>query len=113
MNVAIEGKDLKVAESLSIEQLVKYCFDFSNEISSIQFRDELVKRGKDNIQERISIKKLCKRSISEIEILLNTTNQTDKNESTKELKNRFLSLISIVDRLQLEWQKHDLGLKKN
>jgi parvulin-like peptidyl-prolyl isomerase len=76
-------------------------------------RQELINRGKDDIKERISIKKLFKNKITDIETLLKKFNEEKNNKiSASLLKNQFLTAISLLDRLQLEWQKYDISLKK-
>ena len=76
-------------------------------------RQELINRGKDDIKERISIKKLFKTKITDIETLLKKFNEEKNNKiSASLLKNQFLTAISLLDRLQLEWQRYDISLKK-
>ena len=77
-------------------------------------RQELINRGKDDIKERISIKKLFKTKITDIETLLKKFNEEKNNKiSASLLKNQFLTAISLLDRLQLEWQRYDISLKKS
>ena len=100
-------------DQLSIQQLIDLAID-SHEDKFVEFesRQELLKRGKDNIQARIIIKKSCKNTIANFEGLLKKIS-TEKNSAViKDFKNKFLSSVSILDKLQLEWQRHDLGLIK-
>jgi|SRR3989338_8535276 len=76
-------------------------------------RQELINRGKDDIHQRITIKKSFKGKITEIESLLKKFNEEKNNKiSASLLKNQFLTAISLLDRLQLEWQRYDISLKK-
>ena len=102
-----------ISENLTIEQLVQTCIDNESNNIGTSTREELVKRGKDNIQTRISIKKCCKSLISDLENLLNKASSTSSinKQIIKSLKGKFLSIVSILDRIQIEWQKHDLSLR--
>lgn len=101
-------------DQLSIEQLINLIIDSSNsDFILAQARQELVNRGKDNIQLRILIKKQCKSNIESLEALLKKIDkESNRNKDIiKSFKQKFLSSISVLDRLQLEWQKHDLSLR--
>lgn len=100
--------------NLSTEQLIDLCISLTDSASEIRIKDELVNRGKNNIQQRIVIKKQLKKFISTNEGQLKDS-EIEKNgnkEILKKQKNEFLTLVSIQDKLQIEWQKYDLGLKK-
>ena len=102
-----------IIEELTIQQLINLAIDLEGEVSGLHSRQELINRGKDNIYTRITIKKVCKTAISELESLLKKVdleNITNK-ETIKSYKNKFLTSISILDKLQLEWQKYDLSIK--
>ena len=102
-----------VFEKLTAQELIELALSTSNDFTTISSRQELINRGKDNIQLRITIKKLCKIAISDLEVLLkrfDSENNTDK-KTAKLYKNQFLNTISLLDKLQLEWQKYDLALK--
>lgn len=107
------NKNLLIGE-LSIQQIIELAIDSENEQLSLLLKQELVTRGKDNIQARIIIKKCCKSTISDLEgkvKTLNSNNNKVEKEKAKLFKNKFLTSISVLDKLQLEWQKHDLSLK--
>lgn len=97
-------------EQLSTQQLIDLAID-SNDNGHIEIasRKELIKRGKDNIQTRIQIKKYCKNAISGLEAVLNK-NTAENKEVLKSSRNKLLTSVSVLDKLQLEWQKYDLGL---
>lgn len=99
---------------LSCEDLISLLVEESaNGRIGTESRQELINRGKDNIQERITIKKLFKCKIADIEDLLRKLNEGKNNKKlTSLLQNKFLTVISLVDKLQLEWQKHDISLKR-
>ena len=102
-------------EQLSVKQLVDLSVDFSeDQCKGLELRNELIKRGKDNIQTRIQIKKVCRDSVSNIEVLLQKTiNENHSNKETVKLcKSKFLHSVSVLDRLELEWQKYDLSIRK-
>ena len=83
-----------------------------NSFTEIESRQELIRRGNDCIQTRIMIKKSCKKTMSSLEALLNKISTENNNkEIVKPIKNKFLTSVSVLDKLQLEWQKYDLGLK--
>ena len=121
MEIKIPKKETKVlngallVHELSILTLLELGIDSENgSLIEQEVKQELIKRGKDNIQTRILIKKECKKSIASLEALLNkldTEEQTNK-EVVKSFKSKFLNSVSILDKLQLEWQKYDLGLIK-
>ena len=101
-------------EKLSVPELINLILDADNDLIAVKFRQELINRGKDNIQLRITIKKTCKTAISDLETLLkrfDSGSVADK-KNTKLYKNKFLNTVSLLDKLQLEWQKHDLILKR-
>ncbi len=86
--------------------------DSGNDNVGIKIKQELFERGKDNIKIRIEIKKSCKSNIQNIEsVLKELDNERNPAETVKQYKHRFLNAISILDRLQLEWQKYDLCFK--
>ena len=100
-------------EQLSVQQLIDLAIDSSNNgYIGLESRKELISRGKDNIQARIVIKKSCKAAISNLEDIFQTLDKESDKELVKSFKNKFLTSVSILDWLQLEWQKHDLGLKQ-
>ena len=109
--VTQESKSLTVlTDKLSILELVNLATEYeSNSVIGHEVRQELILRGKDNIQNRISIKKFVNAAIAAVEVKLNG-NKDDKNLTVKELKNKLLLSVSVLDRLQLEWQKYDLGI---
>jgi hypothetical protein len=101
-------------EKLSVQELINLALDTDNDFTIIKSRQELIGRGKDNIQIRITIKKTCKSAINDLEVLLkrfDCESNADK-KNTKLYKTKFLNTLSLVDKLQLEWQKHDLSLKR-
>lgn len=101
------------ASQLSLEQLITLVIDSGNNQGGLEYRQELINRGKDCIETRIVIKKSCKTAIAHLEAQIKQIpieNNKDK-ESVKALKNKFLAFLSILDKLQLEWQKHDISLK--
>ena len=109
--LSISAKDL--VEHLSVQELIDLAINADNDFAIASSRKELINRGKDNIQLRITIKKTCKTVINDLETLLKTfdsENRADK-KAVKLYKNNFLNTISLLDKLQLEWQKHDLLLK--
>ena len=110
--LSVSAKDL--VEHLSVQELIDLALHADNDFAIASSRKELINRGKDNIQLRITIKKTCKTAINALETLLKTSDGesiTDK-KTTKLYKNNFLNTISLLDKLQLEWQKHDLILKR-
>ena len=111
----IESPDNFNLSSISNQQIISLIIGpDSEEFKQTDLRQELISRGKDNIEQRIAIKKLCKAVISDLESeikKLDTLENYDKNK-LKDYKNRFLTSISLLDKLQLEWQKHDLMLKR-
>lgn len=116
---ALEEKVLLVNESpvieeLSIQGLIELVLDTNNTLTITKSRQELIHRGKDDIKLRIAIKKTCKSNISDLEILLKRLESAKglEEKNSKFYKTRFLNTLSLLDRLQLEWQKHDLALKK-
>ena len=99
-----------ITSELNLEQLIESALN-TNE-NTFEYRDELINRGNDNVYTRILIKKTCKASLANLETYLSHINSDTHNEITKSIKSKFLNLVSILDKLQLEWQKYDLGLKK-
>lgn len=100
-------------KGLSIQELIDLSTDSqTNGSVAIDIRNELINRGKNNIETRIIVKKSCKKNILKFESLLNTFagENNGKKEVIKTFKNKFLTSVSIMDKIQLEWQKHDLGL---
>ena len=103
-----------LTEKLSIQELVDLALDTNNSFTIISSRQELINRGKDNIPLRITIKKACKKIINDLEVSLkrfDCENNIDKN-AAKVFKTKFLNTLSLSDKLQLEWQKHDLFLQR-
>ena len=103
-----------LVEHLSVQELIDLALHADDDFAVVSSRKELINRGKDNIQLRIAIKKTCKTAINNLETLLKTfdsESNTDKKPA-KLYKNNFLNTISLLDKLQLEWQKHDLVLKR-
>lgn len=86
----------------------------SDSITGIKARRELIKRGKDNIKERIHIKKSFKLAVESYELsIAEIEKQEIQNERRLSLyKSKLLTTIAILDKLQLEWQKYDLALQK-
>ena len=110
--ITMELTKPNLTSTLTIEQLINQAIDSGSESTLIQNRQELINRGKDNIPERIFIKKSCKASVLSIESLLKKADsENSTSEITKSLKKKFLISISILDRLQLEWQRHDLSIR--
>ncbi len=101
-------------EKLSIQELIDLALDTDNDFIIVRSRQELISRGKNNIQLRITIKKTCKLVINNLEALLKRfdSESTADKKAAKLYKNRFLNTLSLVDKLQLEWQKYDLTLKR-
>ncbi|MBI2996019.1 MAG: hypothetical protein HYY52_04870 [Candidatus Melainabacteria bacterium] len=118
MDFEIKNEEPLIAQ-LSLQQLIDLVINSDNEQISLKSRQELIARGKDNIPARITIKKLCKALVINLEEAIKkidfekNMSKRDKSEEVKLLRSRFLTLISIVDKLQLEWQKHDISLKKS
>ncbi len=85
-----------------------------DEFTTANSRQELINKGKDDIKLRITVKKTCKAAINDLEILLKRFDFTNglKEKDLKFYRSRFLDAISLLDKLQLAWQKHDLVLKK-
>lgn len=101
-------------EKLSIKELIDLALNTDNDFTVVRSRQELISRGKDNIQTRITIKKTCKTAISDLEVLLKRFDcETNTDKATAKLyKNKFLNIVSLLDKLQLGWQKHDLFLQR-
>jgi len=101
-----------LTEQITVQQLLDLVVDSGNDNVGIKIKQELFERGKDNIKIRIEIKKSCKSNIQNIEsVLKELDNERNPAETVKQYKHRFLNAISILDRLQLEWQKYDLCFK--
>ena len=104
-----------MVEQLSIQQLIDIAMDSENDNIRAHSKEELFKRGQDNIQSRITVKKACRATISGLEEIIKRfdtgKNNIDKN-LLKSYKGKFLTSISILDKLQLEWQRYDLMLKQ-
>ena len=100
-------------EKLNLQELIDLVLNTDNDFT-IKSRQELINRGKNNIQLRITIKKACKAIISDLETLLKRFDcESNKDKKiTKLYKTRFLNTLSLSDKLQLEWQKHDLILTR-
>lgn len=89
-----------------IELIIKYN---TEEAFCIELRNELISRGKDDISGRINIKKSVKTAVKHLEEQVKTVETINKNQ--KEISNsrgKLLSSISLLDKIQLEWMKHDL-----
>ena len=111
-NLELQTTNINFISSLTVEELINQAIESGSEPILVHSRQELVSRGKDDIHTRILIKKSCKASISSIESLLKKADSENNTSAiTKSLKKKFLTSISILDRLQLEWQKHDLSIK--
>ena len=101
-----------LVEQISAQQLIDLAIDSGSDSIGIKTKQELFERGKDNIKTRIEIKKLCKSCIQNIEsVLKEMDNETSPSQAIKQSKHQFLNALSLLDRLQLEWQKHDLSFK--
>lgn len=101
-----ENSNLKFSiKELSIQQLIDLVIGSGSDHIGLELREEIITRGKDNIETRIAIKKCCKAAVLKFEDLLKNYNKNS------EYKNNLLNSVSLLDKLQLEWQKHDLRLK--
>lgn len=100
-------------DQVSIQQLIDLAIDSTGDHIGLETKKELLNRGKDNIHTRIQIKKACKNAISHIEAILKELNCELNSDKAvlKSYKNRFLTAVSVLDTLQLAWQKYDLSLK--
>ena len=103
-----------IIEKLSIQELIELVLDTNSELTFLRSRQELINRGKDDIKLRITIKKTCKTAINDLEVLLKRFDSGNgfREKDLKFYKTRLLNSVSLLDRLQLEWQKCDLALKK-
>lgn len=100
-----------LVENLSVQDLINQSIQDEN--INIVLKQELILRGRDDIQSRITIKKTFKNLINDLEFVLKTLDNNDDDKTTvKTQKKKFLNMISLLDRLQLEWQKYDLALKR-
>lgn len=97
----------------SISQLINHACNPNESNFSNEIRNELFKRGKDEIFTRIEIKKSLKNLIHDLELVLNDSDLENiyNKKTIKSFKNKFLTVISILDKLQLEWQKYDLKIR--
>jgi len=105
----ITANDKKIEDNFSIEkltaqQLINLAIDSHEDRIGLESRTELIRRGADDIEVRITIKKACKATVLSYE-------QQIKNSEESSLKSKFLASVSILDKLQLEWQKKDLILR--
>lgn len=103
-----------LVEKLPTKELVTLAIDNNgdNELG-IKSKAQIVSRGKDDIELRIKIKKSLRESISNLEELINNL-ESNKESDPKLLKlyrTRFLTAVSLINKFQLEWQKHDLRCK--
>lgn len=102
-------------KNLSMQDLINHAIenDF-NQGTESSYKQELIDRGKDDIYTRIEIKKSCKVKIAEQEALIQEfeRRKIHDKKTAHSLKGKLLSTISILDRLQLEWYRHDLKIKK-
>lgn len=108
------GYTNELIEQTTINELINCCIDAPTTKNSYEAKEELINGGRDNIRNRIQIKKAFKNIIASLEDILKETDTeiTGTNKGNlKSYKNRFLSILSILDKIQLEWQKHDLGIK--
>lgn len=114
-NLTSNGNRKIVLDVLSVQELIDLAVD-SQADSPVtnELRNELINRGKNDITARINIKKSCKKNILKFESLLNTisTENNGNKEVIKTFKTRFLTSVSMLDKIQLEWQKYDLGLNQ-
>lgn len=93
-------------------ELVTIASDSASNFLGLRCRHELIERGKDNIPTRIEIKKFCRETIHDLESAISDVEAENiyNKDAIKSFKTRFLNLLSVLDKLQLEWQKHDIGL---
>lgn len=105
--------ELNALDAYSINELINYSIEKDSTQNHL-FRQELIERGKDNIKQRIEIKKVCKLNIAHQEDILKDLEgkKSNNKDLLSFLRNKFLTAISLLDRLQLEWQKHDIRLKR-
>ena len=98
---------------LTLQQLVEIILLHDETLDASRAKEELIIRGRDEMNVRISIKKYCKQLILESEADLKEYTPDDlqpAKENLKTSKKKFLILLSLLDRLQLEWQRYDLTL---
>ncbi|OGI19042.1 MAG: hypothetical protein A3B68_07510 [Candidatus Melainabacteria bacterium RIFCSPHIGHO2_02_FULL_34_12] len=96
----------------TFEQFISSAINAGDDQTISQVKQEIISQGKDNIQTRIHIKKAIKMAIANLESLIKEAEKSNSNKNmAKSLKNRFLTLVSILDKTQLEWQKHDLAIR--
>lgn len=112
MTTLIEEKvtNSSVLNQISIQQLTELAINSQDDSIKLAARNELIERGKDNISNRIQIKKLCKSKISDLELVLKE-DDGKTNKVTKPYKGKFLNTLSVLDKLELEWQRFDFGFK--
>ena len=111
MTTLVEEKitNSSVLNQISIQQLTELAINSQDDSIKLAARNELIERGKDNISNRIQIKKLCKARISDLELILKEDD--GKANKTKPYKGKFLNTLSVLDKLELEWQRFDFGFK--
>lgn len=105
-------KELNI-KNYSIQELIDKYMNDSYEYQNI-YKAELIERGKNNIYNRIAVKKSCKNNIAHQESIVKEIES--KTAANKELisyiRKRFLEAISLLDRIQIEWQRYDVHLKR-
>lgn len=108
---AVIPHDFKIKQT-SNSELVIMASNASFSFVSSLCKQELIQRGKDNIKARIEIKKACRELIYNLETAINDPDaeNTYTEKTIKSFKVTFLNLLSILDKLQLEWQKYDISL---
>ena len=109
----ISFEDSMNLENYSCKELIDMTINNDGSEQALHAKHELMCRGKDDIRERISIKKKCKGVILELEKEFNSSNGNEEisQNNIKLSKQKFLTTVSLVDKLQLEWQRYDLALK--
>ena len=113
MAVQTEEKFEIKNNNLSITDLITKSLENDSSEKINVFKQELISKGRDNIHTRIEIKKSYKSNIANLEAMITECEEkklTDK-KLISALKIKLLNIVSLIDRLQLEWQKHDLRLK--
>lgn len=101
-------------DQFSVRELVNFACNKHESNFDVESKNELFKRGKDEIVVRIEIKKMLKNLIHDLELTLKDPELESmyNKETIKSFKNKFLTLLSVLDSLQLEWQKYDLRIRK-
>ena len=104
---------INTLEDYSISELINKSLENDENEKINKFKQELVKKGKDNIYIRIEIKKSCKANVANLEELIKEyeDKKLNDNKLLRALKIKLLDIVSLIDKLQLEWQKHDLRLR--